>query len=287
MIKKLKTISLKSPPDKGDLGGLKAQSKSVGFVPTMGALHEGHIALIKACQAKAQVSVVSIFVNPAQFGPSEDLDRYPRPTSKDEKILSDLKVDYVFMPKTNEIYPRPPEDCTQVWVPKLSEQHCGITRPKFFPGITTVVCRLLNIVQPDYAFFGEKDYQQLCIIKTMVKDLFIPTEIIGVPTIRSPEGLALSSRNAYLSPDEVTEASNIYKMLQLGLKTFKSSTDQATEITNTMRNYLETKTQIKIDYLVIVDPENLSQKDDCQTKDRILFAGTLNKTRLIDNLALS
>lgn len=258
--------------------------KTIGFVPTMGALHEGHLSLVAASKARCDVTVVSIFVNPAQFGPTEDFDRYPRPLEQDLALLQRAGADVAFTPSSKDMYPIPPKDSTQVTVPVLSDRFCGVTRPGFFYGVTTVVSRLLNIVGPEYAFFGEKDFQQLVIIRRMVTDLFMPVTIVGCPIVREADGLAMSSRNIYLSATERETAPRIYEALNSAAAIFYGGEIQASALIAHVRRILES-TPVRIDYVDIVSPDTLEPRHLVQRDDRILFAGYLGRTRLIDNLA--
>lgn len=261
-------------------------SKLVGFVPTMGALHEGHMSLIKQCQKECEVTIVSIFVNPAQFGKSEDLDTYPRPLEKDLKLLEDAGVNAVFLPTTDVIYPSGIENTTQIMVPGLSSLYCGVTRPHFFQGVTTVVSRLMHIIFPHFAFFGEKDFQQLVILKKMCEDLFIPVQIKAVPIVREHSGLALSSRNTYLSEENKELAARIYKALKAGKELFDDGVSSSIQLLEQVRMYLEQAPEIEIDYIALVDPNTLAPHPEAKTEDRILIAAYIQNTRLIDNIEL-
>lgn len=227
----------------------KRKGKKITFVPTMGALHEGHLSLIRAARKKGDMLVVSIFVNPAQFGPQEDYKRYPRPFSRDKKMAEECGVDILFRPKVKEMYPE--GYSTYVAEERLSKVMCGKSRPGHFRGVTTVVLKLFNIVQPDIAFFGQKDYQQALIIKRMVKDLNLPIKIEVLPIVREKDGLAISSRNRYLSKQE---RENI-------------------------------KDKIKLVYFVVVDKDTLEPiKQIKKGKTLIALAARVGKTRLIDNI---
>ena len=264
---------------------LRKHNKTIGFVPTMGALHSGHLSLVKQSQESCDITVVSIFVNPKQFGPNEDLDSYPRTLDKDIKKLSDACVDIVFFPDTETMYPTDGLAPTNVHVPELSPRYCGISRPVFFDGICTVVSRLLNIVQPTHAFFGEKDFQQVTIIKKMVIDLFIPTQIVSCPIIREPSGLAMSSRNKYLTPKESHNATSIYTALNRAKALFHSGETSASILIQGIIDEVS-QHEISTDYCVLVDSSNLNELTTAREGARFLFAGTCSHTRLIDNLAL-
>lgn len=260
-------------------------NKQVGFVPTMGALHTGHLSLIHQSQLENDITIVSIFVNPTQFSPTEDLDKYPRPLEKDIELLKKKNVDILFTPSQKDIYPNGLKNATQLYIPKLSKQFCGQTRRHFFRGILMVVNRLFNIVQPQRAYFGEKDFQQLQLIQKMTHDLFMPIEIIGCPIIREPNGLAMSSRNQYLTQQEKKIASNIYRALKNGQSQFKNGIKSPKELIEHIMQTLQNTPDIHIDYLDIVHP-TLSRTKSAQETDRILFAGYLGNTRLIDNVQL-
>jgi len=257
--------------------------QSIAFVPTMGNLHQGHLDLVKAAKQDADVVVASIFVNPLQFGPDEDLDAYPRTIEEDKAKLAELGVDVLFLPSVSDIYPRGLEQQTFVEVPGISYMICGASRPGHFRGVATIVCKLFNMVQPNKAYFGEKDFQQLQVIRAMVKDLSMNVEIFGVPTKREDNGLAMSSRNGYLSSEQRQQASLLYATLQ----------SLAAEVTNGRRDFGrligEHKKRLldagfKPDYLEIRDAENLLHPSHEDTHLVILAAAFLGKTRLIDNL---
>ena len=262
------------------LSGLR-QNKTVAFVPTMGNLHEGHLSLVRRAREEADIVIVSIFVNPLQFGANEDLDKYPRTMAEDIEKLQQEQTDVLFTPGVEDIYPLGMENQTTVSVPKLGQFHCGDSRPGHFDGVTTVVNKLFNIVQPDIAIFGEKDFQQLAIIRKMVKDLCMPVTIIGSATGRADDGLALSSRNQYLTAQErkiapllnqvIIEAK---KALEKGEKIAIIEQQSAQKLNNSGFN---------VDYFNIVDADTL---DDVSTNSReivILAAAFLGSPRLIDN----
>jgi pantoate--beta-alanine ligase len=266
----------------------KSQGKTVGFVPTMGALHAGHLSLVHRSISENDITVVSIFVNPTQFGPNEDFDQYPRPLDSDLIQLQHMKhVNYIFTPQTELLYGSDPSTATSVHIPDLSTRYCGQSRPQFFDGICTVVTRLLNCVMPTQAYFGEKDFQQLFLIKKIVADLFIPVKISGCPIIREDNRLALSSRNQYLTIPQKEEACTLYKMLKYGQELYQSGEINTTYIEDKMRQFLEKNTAIKIDYIAFVNEGTLLPVSICTNTTRILAAVYLAKTRLIDNLALS
>jgi pantoate--beta-alanine ligase len=260
----------------------KAHGKRVGFVPTMGALHEGHLSLIAAAKQKVDVVVVSIFVNPIQFGPSEDYTRYPRSLRKDKRCLKDMGVDVLFLPETSEMYP--PGFKTFVEVEGLSRKLCGRSRPVHFRGVATVVTKLLNIVNPDAAFFGEKDFQQQLIIKQMVKDLDLPVEIVSLPTVREFDGLAMSSRNGYLTPRERKSATILYKALCLAKEEVKRGEKDPKRILFRMRSLIASEPGVRLDYAAAVDLDTLEEVKKVAGKVLFALAVYLGKARLIDNM---
>lgn len=258
----------------------RCKGKKIGFVPTMGALHEGHLSLIRACRKENDICVVSIFVNPTQFGPNEDYERYPRPFEEDLKKLEQENVDYLFYPSVEDMYPEGYE--TYVYLERLPNHLCGLSRPGHFRGVATVVTKLFNIVMPHVAYFGQKDYQQSVIIKKMVRDLNIPVEIKVLPIVREPDGLAMSSRNTYLNPEERKRAIGLYKALQEGKKLILQRETDAEKIKKVMRETME-KYGIKVDYAEVVDPETLESVNQIDKKVVLAVAGYLGSARLIDN----
>lgn len=259
------------------------EGKSIGFVPTMGNLHDGHLELVREAKKHTDIVVVSIFVNPMQFGPSEDLDAYPRTMEEDMAALKSLGVHCLFTPKVEDIYARGLEQQTFVEVPGLSYMICGASRPGHFRGVATIVCKLFNMVQPNHAFFGEKDFQQLQIIKGMVQDLSMNLKIHGVPTRREEDGLAMSSRNNYLTEEQRQVAPNLYRvMTELSDKILSGRYDFKCMI-------LESKEQLKNcgfkpDYIEIRSADTLLHPSHEEKHLVILAAAFLGKTRLIDNL---
>lgn len=258
---------------------LKKAGKTIGFVPTMGALHEGHLSLIKYARGQNDILVVSIFVNPIQFGPKEDLKKYPRPIKEDIKRLKEHKVDVLFYPTVEEMYPV--DFSTFVVEEQLSKGLCGKYRPGHFNGVTTVVLKLFNIIQPDRAYFGQKDPQQAVVIKKMVRDLNIPVKIIVRPIVRDKDGLALSSRNQYLSPEEREQATALYKALLIGKKGYGKP---AVTVRKQMLRFLEKYPLVKVQYIEFVDKNTLVPVKRIQKGTMIAIAGFAGKTRLIDNL---
>ena len=264
---------------------LKKEGKTVGFVPTMGYLHEGHVSLIRCSKKDNDITVVSIFVNPIQFGKNEDLDRYPRDLERDIEICKKEGVDYVFHPSVGEMYPE--GFSTYVQVEGITERLCGAFRPVHFRGVTTVVTKLFNIVQPDRAYFGEKDYQQLKVIQRMVKDLNMDVEVIGCPIIREEDGLALSSRNKYLTSEERKSALSISKALFKAKQMFENGEKDPVKIVDEMKKIISSQPLVKeIQYIEIVDPETLTPKKRLEKGDVIAVAVFVGNTRLIDNIKL-
>lgn len=260
----------------------KADQK-VGFVPTMGNLHEGHLQLVRAAKRQCDVVVVSIFVNPMQFGQNEDLDAYPRTLSADKEKLQALGVEAVFLPSVSEMYPRGLAKQTFVEVPGLSEILCGASRPGHFRGVATIVCKLFNMVSPDMAFFGEKDFQQLQVIRLMTQDLSLPIEIVGVPIERQENGLALSSRNGYLNEQQRAIAPSLYQLLSELKDHIVNGNRAYSQLIKTYTSKIEQAGFVP-DYLVVRDADNLSEADTNTAHLVILVAAYLGNTRLIDNL---
>ena len=263
----------------------KRQGKTVGFVPTMGYLHEGHTSLINIAHKHADVVVVSIFVNPIQFGPSEDYDRYPRDIERDKEILEKMEVDVMFYPSVDDMYPK--GFTTYVEVKGLSDKLCGRYRPGHFRGVTTVVAKLFNIVMPDVAVFGEKDAQQAIIIKRMVRDLNFPVKIIVGPTVREPDGLAMSSRNEYLTEEERKVAPAIYQSLLLAKSLVEQGERDTSKIIAAMQEFLSKYDRIKVEYIEIVDKEELNPIERLEKGEALIaIAAYLGKARLIDNISV-
>ena len=259
----------------------KKQGLSVGFVPTMGYLHEGHGSLIKAAREGNDKVVVSIFVNPMQFGPTEDLASYPRDLDKDSKMCESLGVDMIFHPEPEEMY----HDGFSSYVDMnvLTEELCGLSRPVNFRGVCTVVTKLFNIVKPDRAYFGQKDAQQLAIIRHMVDDLNMDIEIVGCPIIREEDGLAKSSRNTYLSEEERKAALILSKTINLGKKMVEDGETDANKIVEAMKENIKTEPLAKIDYVKAVDGLTMQQIDTVKKPMLVAMAVYIGKTRLIDN----
>ena len=259
--------------------------KSIGFVPTMGALHEGHAALIARARKENGFAAVSIFVNPAQFAPHEDLSRYPRPFDEDAALCRRLGVDALYHPSVEQVYPE--GFCTYVKVEGLSSLHEGRFRPDHFRGVATVVLKLLETVGPTRAYFGEKDYQQLIVVKRMVSDLDVPVAVVPCPIVRERDGLALSSRNRYLTPEQRAAAPGLYEALRRGAAAAEAP--KAT-VSSTARAAAAAAAAIPgaaVDYVALVDAESLAEPKKLKGRLRLLAAVRLGATRLIDNIALS
>lgn len=264
---------------------LRAEGNRIGFVPTMGALHEGHLRLVMEAGKTCDAVVVSIFVNPTQFGPNEDFTQYPRTVAEDIELLQRQKCSLVFLPSADIMYPD--DHLTHIQVPKLSDVLDGVHRPGHFDGVATIVAKLLNLVQPDAAFFGEKDFQQLTIICRMVRDLNIPVEIVGVETVREADGLALSSRNRYLSTEEREIASKLYRTLCMARENILRGADIKGVLAESTAWLLESGFA-KVDYFDLRHAETLEipNKNNDIKQYRLLAAAWLGKTRLIDNIAI-
>ena len=262
----------------------RAEGRLVGLVPTMGALHEGHLSLVRAALGQCQTVAVSIFVNPAQFGPREDLSRYPRPMEKDAALLEQLGVHYLFAPQPAEIYPGGFR--TYVNVESWSERFEGRSRPGHFRGVTTVVLKLLEIVQPHFAYFGRKDAQQARLIRQMVCDLNLDTEIVVRPIVREADGLAMSSRNAYLNRDERRAATVLHRALDAVRREIAGGERDAQHLQAAMRKVLDAEPLASTDYAEIVDAETLEPVTRLRRSCLVLLAVFVGTTRLIDNLLI-
>jgi pantoate--beta-alanine ligase len=264
----------------------REQDKTIGLVPTMGALHDGHLSLIREARRMCDVVVVSVFVNPAQFGPSEDFAHYPRDLTRDTAILTDYNVDYIFAPSAEEIYPK--GFATYVTVDGLSDQLEGASRPGHFRGVATVVTILLNIVRPDFAFFGQKDAQQSIIVKRLVRDLAFDTEIVVLPTVREQSGLALSSRNAFLNEEEQQAASIIYRALKRAREAYEGGERHGARLAGTVRATIESEPRARVDYVSVTDADTLEKLDKLDDRPVLVaLAVHFGKTRLIDNIVLN
>jgi pantoate--beta-alanine ligase len=265
------------------VGQARRENKKVGLVPTMGNLHEGHIALIDVARQHADFVVATIFVNPLQFGPAEDLANYPRTPQADQTKLRDAGCDVLFLPSVAQMYPEGLQAQAMVSIPTVSQGLCGAARPGHFNGMATIVNKLFNVVQPDMAVFGEKDYQQLAVIRSMVRNLNIPIEILGAPTVRAADGLALSSRNGYLNDQERAAAPMLYQCLkEIALSLQRGCTD-VEQLLDEQRRRI-TSSGFALDYLEIRNAQDLSATFKPCGKLAILVAARLGKTRLIDNV---
>ncbi len=259
-------------------------AKPVGFVATMGYLHEGHLSLVRQARAENRSVVVSIFVNPTQFDPGEDIDRYPRDPRRDLALLEGEGVDIVFMPSVNEMYP--PQFNSRVVVDKLTQRLEGASRPGHFRGVTTVVAKLFNIIRPTRAYFGQKDAQQAIVIRRMVSDLNMSPEIITLPTVRESDGLAISSRNSYLNPEERQIATVLYRALCLAQNLYSQGETSAPKLRQKMIDLIQKEKLAKIDYVSIADPETLEELDEVRSPALVSLAVKIGNTRLIDNIIL-
>ena len=267
-----------------EIAAARTRGRTIGLVPTMGALHEGHLELVRAARRACDVVVVSIFVNPTQFGPGEDFARYPRDLARDRSLLAAAGCDVIFVPSIEEMYPG--DFRTRVWVDGMGEILCGETRPGHFAGVTLVVLKLLLVVMPDAAFFGEKDYQQLVIIKRMVEDLAFPARIVSVATVRDKDGLALSSRNAYLSTGDRAAATSLYRSLELAKLLVAAGESRSERIIGKMTSLLLNAGATAVDYVAVVDPETLEPVARIKGEVRVLVAARVGATRLIDNVSV-
>ena len=268
-----------------DLKSLRPKlAEPVGFVPTMGYLHQGHLALVRQARAENPSVVVSIFVNPTQFGPHEDFKQYPHDPQRDLALLEKEGVDIVFMPSADEMYP--PKFNSWVEVGKVAERLEGAARPGHFRGVATVVAKLFNIVQPDRAYFGQKDAQQLIVIRKMASDLDMSLEVVAVPTVREPDGLAMSSRNTYLNPEEKKAAVVLYQALTLAQKLWSEGEKDAQAIRQQMTDLIQKQPLADIDYISIADAETLDELDRVKPPALVSLAVRIGKTRLIDNVVV-
>ena len=258
--------------------------KRLGFVPTMGALHEGHLSLARAAKASCDAVAASIFVNPAQFGPTEDLAKYPRNFERDRELLENEGVELLFAPSVEEMYPA--GDVTWVTVEGLSAKLDGRSRPGHFRGVTTVVAKLFHIVEPDAAFFGQKDAAQVAIIRRMAADLNFPVEIVACPIVREPDGLAMSSRNAYLDPQQRKQALVLHRSLLHANKLWEAGERDATKIIAAAQEEFAEEKSVRLDYFEIVDPDSLDPVENVANGALVAVAAFVGQTRLIDNLVL-
>jgi len=267
---------------RNEINRIKLKDKTIGFVPTMGALHHGHLSLMRQAVKDNDIVVVSIFVNPTQFGPKEDFKKYPRNLKQDARLCRKVGVDIIFYPDAKEIYPDNYK--TYVFVSELSDCLCGEFRSGHFKGVATVVAKLFNIVQPDVAYFGQKDVQQAIIIKKLVSDLNIPLKIEVLPTVRERDGLAMSSRNMYLNPGERKDALILYRALNLAKDLIRKGDVNSANIIQRMRRLISKKKSAKVQYISIVDLEDLKPIHKIKDKALVALAAWIGKTRLIDNI---
>lgn len=273
-IKEMKTV----------LASHREQAKIIGFVPTMGYLHQGHLSLIRHARQSSDIVVISIFVNPTQFGPQEDLGHYPRDLKRDEELAEQEGADYIFYPDVSEMYPEGYK--THVLVEELSKKMCGASRPEHFQGVTTIVLKLFNIIQPQYAYFGQKDAQQAIIIRRMVEDLNLDVKIEVEPIVREADGLAMSSRNSYLNAKERKAALVLYRALNLAQKVIKQGERNSSVIISQIEKFIRQQPLARIDYISIVDNRNLQELAIINKEALIALAVYIGKTRLIDNITI-
>lgn len=265
--------------------GRQNPARTIGFVPTMGALHDGHLSLVRAAKKRCDVVVVSIFVNPTQFGPSEDFTRYPRTFERDCELLKNAAVDFLFAPSTEEMYP--PRASTFVTVEGLSDRLDGKSRPGHFRGVATIVSKLFHLVQPGVAFFGQKDAAQIAVIRKMVRDQNFPVEIVACPIVREKDGLAMSSRNVYLTNEERKSALALSRSLQKVEQLFKSGNRNIEELISAGKQTLAQDPGVKLDYFSIVNPDTLEDIHALDQPALVAVAAYVGKTRLIDNIVLN
>jgi len=263
---------------------IKDQHKTIGFVPTMGWLHEGHLSLIRTARKENQIVAISIFVNPMQFGPEEDYEEYPRDLKHDRQAAQNEGVDYIFYPSVKEMYPERFQ--TKVSVTKLKNHLCGISRPSHFDGVTTVLAKLFNILEPDNVYFGQKDAQQSLIVDRMVRDLNFPIKMHTLPIVREPDGLAMSSRNKNLSPEERKSALSLYQALMHAHKMIKNGETDSKKIKTAMQEIISNEPFTKIDYIEIVNYNNLEPVEKVSASTLIALAVWVGKVRLIDNILI-
>jgi pantoate--beta-alanine ligase len=264
---------------------VRRSGRTLGFVPTMGALHQGHLSLVRAAREQTDIVATSIFVNPTQFGPTEDFSKYPRTFEKDSAMLAAEKTDYIFSPSVEEMYPK--DATTWVDVEELSGKLDGRSRPGHFRGVTTVVSKLFNIVQPDMAFFGQKDAAQVAVIRKMVRDLNLDVEIVVCPIVRENDGLAMSSRNAYLNPEQRKQALVLSRALQQVEKRVAQGETSAQRLIAVGKQIMAEQPSVRLDYFEIVNPDTLDAVADVGQGALVAVAAYVGTTRLIDNLLLS
>jgi pantoate--beta-alanine ligase len=267
------------------IGNARQSGKSIGFVPTMGYLHKGHLSLMRQARLENDLVVTSVFVNPTQFGPNEDLETYPRDPQRDKALMFEAKVDLAYFPTNEQIYPEGYTTYVDVKGP-LTQALCGRSRPRFFRGVTTVVAKLFNLVAPDRAYFGQKDAQQSIVIRQMVKDLDFNLDIVVCPTLREDDGLAMSSRNAYLSPQHRKDAVVLYESLNEAQDIIATGERQAKVVSEHITARIERVPDAVIDYISVVDGRNLADVDTIDGEILIALAVKLGGTRLIDNIRI-
>lgn len=260
----------------------RRDGQTIGFVPTMGCLHRGHQALIEASRNDGNLTMVSVFVNPAQFGPNEDFDKYPRDSDRDYELATAAGGDIVWYPDVADLYP--PEAQTSVRPGALADKLCGVSRPQFFPGICTVVLKLFNLVRPHQAYFGEKDFQQLAIIRRMVADFYLEIDVVGCPTVRETDGLAMSSRNRYLTDADRDTALTLYRTLEAARRAFAEGERDATALKT--RLTAAWPQDLELDYLDFREPDFLEEVDQLNAETRLFLGAWLRGIRLIDNAAI-
>ena len=264
----------------------RREQELIGLVPTMGALHDGHLSLVREARRMCDVVVVSVFVNPTQFAPGEDFDRYPRDLTQDTALLTDYSVDYIFAPSPDEMYPK--EFSTYVTVDGLSDQLEGVVRPGHFRGVASVVTVLLNLIRPDFAFFGQKDAQQTLVVKRLVRDLALDSEIVILPTVREASGLALASRNAYLNDEERQAAAIIYRALTRAESAYAEGERNGSKLASIVRSTIETEPRAKLDYVSVTDADSLEKLEKLNDRAVLIAAAArFGPTRLIDNIVLN
>ncbi|MFH2011421.1 MAG: pantoate--beta-alanine ligase [Pseudomonadota bacterium] len=261
--------------------GSRLKNKIIALVPTMGFLHDGHLKLIEEGRKKADISIISIFINPTQFGVGEDLEKYPRDLERDKKLAEGVGVDVIFAPTASEMYPKNYQ--TYVNVEYVTRNLCGASRPTHFRGVTTVVAKLFNIIKPHIAIFGEKDFQQLVTIRQMVKDLNFDIEIVGVPTVREKDGLAMSSRNTYLTQKERKAALSLSQAISNAMEIFRSGERKSENILHEVKKRIESESLTDIDYVHICDSQTLDYIKEIDRDSVMAMAVKVGKTRLIDN----
>ena len=261
----------------------EALKNKIGFVPTMGALHKGHLSLVERCHSESDLTVVSIYVNPTQFGPQEDLNHYPRNLEKDIDLLRNYHVDIVFTPDDVQMYPE--GYCTWVQVEGLSDILCGASRPGHFRGVATIVLKLMHIVNPKLMFMGMKDYQQIIVLEKMIEDLNLETKIVRCPIVREPDGLAMSSRNSYLTPDERQRATCLIKALKNAQQMVNEGYLDSSILISEAENIIK-QSDGRIDYIKIVDGSTLQELPEVRSSSRMMLAVYIGNTRLIDNIEL-